>query len=402
MAELRDKVGVFRRLEHDAKVSQEARGAYRLRNFVNKELDKYRRKYSFMQNVTALDYLEFVVGQSAQQQMQELQDPVPTDSEFWRAVYEYKPFELAPNTHSKLYDYLRMKNLASVPLGMYGGYAQLELVRRMGALPNTETIQNLTNLEYAVTDSGAISYPDAHPSDLESDDYRVRDKDDHRLRRFTSLGLVIHVKSEDSWEYTGHALVVDVGHGRGCHPWFVLASEWERESENAEGSFLDRAPARVAINDANQPGVLPGGQNRTVVGMVEPMDDINRHVLQQFGPGFKFYVKREPPARLYYPEPTRGPDLAHIMTWYWDPVREVEVCYYKDGREYMAYDRKTKYYTYTGLKKHRHSVVGESGMFGLLTCMKTGGYIPLGEQMGPQMLVRKPTRGGDSSSVTTY
>lgn len=402
MTELKNKLDVFRRVREDAMNSREARGASEYGIFVDKELDKYRREYSFMQNVTLWDYIDFWTRHSAEQQMRELQDPVPTSQEFWRAVYDYDPFTLAANTHSKFYKYLKMKNLDSVPLGMYGGYAKLELVRGMGALPNTEISQNLTNLEYAATDSGAISYPDSHPSELENDDYRVKDSQDRRLRRFASLGWVIHVQSNGSWQYTGHALVVDMGHGRGRHPWFVLASQWERESEDAEGSFFDHAPAQVAIDDDTQPGVLPGGQNRTVVGMVEPMEESGLHILQQFGPDFKFLVKRDPPARAYHKDPERGPDLAHIMTWYWDPVRQVEVCYYKDGKEYMAYDRKTKYYTYTSFRIHRHSVAGESGMFGPLASIEAGGQISTEDRMGRPKKERRIFHGGMSSSVATY
>ena len=405
MAELRDKFDVFRRISEDSLNSLEAQTMSGLKRFIRKQLDKYQARYPFMQNVTALEYLQHAVGQSAERQLQELKDPVPSDLQFWKAVFDYDPFKLAPGTHSDLFKYLRMKNLDSVPLGMYGGYAKLKLIRRMGALPDTETGKTVSKLKFAATDSGAISYPDAHPSeleDLEDEGFQVQDSQDQRLRRFTSLGSVIHVQSNGSWGYTGHALVVDMGHGRGRQPWFVLASQWERETENVEGSFFDRAPAEVDINDSNQPGVLPGGQNRTVVGMVEPMRKSNLHILRQFGPDFQFLVRREPPDRAYYPDPTRGPDLAYIMSWYWDPVREVEVCYYKDGREYMAYDLKTKYYTYTSFKIHRHSVAGESGMFGPLAAIKTGEDMSIEERMEPPMQEGSILHGGMSSSATTY
>ena len=402
MAELRDKFDVFRRISEDSLDSLEAHTTSGLKRFIRKELDKYQARYPFMQNVTALEYLQHAVGQSAERQLQELKDPVPTDLQFWKAVFDYDPFKLAPGTHSDLSKYLSMKNLDSVPLGMYGGYAKLELIPRTGALPNTETEQTITNLGYAATDSGAISYPDAHPSELKDEGFRVQDLEDQRLRRFTSIGSVIHVRSTGSWVYTGHALVVDMGYGRGRQPWFVLASQWEREIEDAEGSFFDHAPDEVAIDDPFQPGVLPDGQNRTIVGMIEPMIKSNLPVLQQFGPDFKFLVRREPPDRAYYPDPTRGPDLAYIMSWYWDPVREVEICYYKDGREYMAYDLKTKYYTYTSFKIHRHSVAGESGMFGPLAAIKTGEDMSIEERMEPPMQEGSILHGGMSSSATTY
>ena len=402
MAELRTKNDVFHRLWQDSHDSEETRTAYKLDIFVGREMDKYRRKYSFMQNVTTLEFCLWRLKLREGQERQELSVPVPTNDQFWRAVYDYDPFKLTPNTHSDLHRYLTMKNLDSVPLGKYGGYATLELVRRMGALPNTETIRNHTNLKYAATDSGAISYPDAHPSELEDDNFKVKDSQDLRLRRFASLGWVIYVRPDGSWVYTGHVLVVDMGEGRGRQPWFVLASEWPREVEDAKGSFFDHAPAQVDIDDASQPGVLPGGNNRTVVGIVMPMKKNKIHVLQQFGPDFNFLVNRDPPDRAYHSDPTRGPDLAHIMTWYWDPVREVEVCYYKDGREYMTYSRETKYYTYTSLRIHRLSVAGEVGMFGMLANLPESRFIFREERMGQAIQSPIIRRGGFSSSLTTY
>ena len=187
MAELKDKIDVFRRLWQDSDDSKANRTAYKLGIFVKKEMDEYRRKYSFMQDVSTLECFRWRVKQSADQERQELSVPEPTDDEFWKAVYDNDPFKLAPNTQSDLHRYLTMKNLNSMPLGKYGGYARLELICRMGALPNTETIRNHTSLEYAATDSGAISYPDAHPFELVDDNFTVKDSQDLRLRRFASL-----------------------------------------------------------------------------------------------------------------------------------------------------------------------------------------------------------------------
>jgi hypothetical protein len=55
---------------------------------------------------------------------------------------------------------------------------------------------------------------------------RIKDKhrrvvdasEDTKLRRFASLGWVIHVRPNGSWSKTGHALVMDMDKGRDRHP----------------------------------------------------------------------------------------------------------------------------------------------------------------------------------------
>lgn len=159
MAEFRNKTDVFRRLWQDCRDSKIMGNPSELNKFVGRAMDEYRRTYSFMQSVTTLEFCQWRLEQRADQERQELNVPVPTDGQFWRAAYDHNPFNLAPHTHSDLHRYLTMKNLDSVPLGKYGGYADLELIRRMGALPNTETIRNHTKLEYAATDSGRNQLP---------------------------------------------------------------------------------------------------------------------------------------------------------------------------------------------------------------------------------------------------
>lgn len=367
----RDRFDVFRLIAQAALYTRQACQSLEIYDaFVEKEMEKYRRTYPFMRDVSSREYWTFKVERRAELQRQELAVPVPTAEQFWQAAYDFDPHNSTASTGSDLSRMLTMRNLPDIPLGNLGGTAKLALIPGMGALPNTEKEQGLTELRYAATDSGAISYPDAHPSELEDDDFKVRASQDNRLRRFAALGWVIFVLPDGLWNKTGHVLVMDMDETRDRHPWFVLASEWPTDFEDANGDFTAYAPATVDRDDSTQPGVLPGGRNRTVVGKVVPMTQPRKvPILKRFGPHFNFLMEKPSGDRSYNPNPARGPDLAHVMEWYWDPVKEHEVCYYKDGKEYMRYDRSTKYYTYPSLREHRYSVAGEAGMYGIMAIL---------------------------------
>ena len=69
-------------------------------------------------------------------------------------------------------------------------------------------------------------------------------------------------------------------------------------------------------------------------------------VIKRFGSGFDFRPcrvgGRHPAGPSEY-----GPELVHVMEWYWDPRVERQVCYMKEGRECMRYDPQTHRYSYS-------------------------------------------------------
>jgi len=225
---------------------------------------------------------------------------------------------------------------------------ELKLIPGLAALPPTRE-EDPTDLHYAATDSGAIGYPDARPARPDKQRQMVRPSEDAELRRFASLGWVIHVRPNGSWSKTGHALVMDMDEGRDCHPWLVLASHWPSEFEDAEGNFTTYAEKKVLRGDATQPGVLPGGRDRIAVAKLWASDQGSSQVpmLKRFGPEFEFEVLELGAGGSCGEESeTYGPDLAYVMHWYWDPVAGEEVCFGGDGEEYMRYNSRTKQYTY--------------------------------------------------------
>lgn len=334
-------------------------------DFVEEEIKKYRQLYPFMEDVTKRQYYDYRRKALADKYRAELAKPAPTAAEFWNAAYSYNNFGGPADANEELTKITCNNKMDAIPLGNYCGHAKLELILAMSSLPITD-YTSLTNFGYATAD-GAISYPDGHPSETREDDYKVKASQDKRLRRFLSLGHVIHTLPDGTWSMTGHSLVIDLDETRDHHPWFVLASEWPSKYVNAAGDSTICAPFSVDRDDAYQPGVLPGGHNRTVLGMVLPMvESSSLPVLKQFGPDFNFVIKRPGGERSYNHDPDRGPDLARIMEWYWDPTKEEEVCYYKKGMEYMRYNPRTKYYSYPDMNKLRTAVIGEAGMFGVL------------------------------------
>ncbi|KAL8771059.1 MAG: hypothetical protein Q9209_003478 [Squamulea sp. 1 TL-2023] len=191
---------------------------------------------------------------------------------------------------------------------------------------------------------------------------------------------------EGEWNKTGHVLVIDMDDRAVRHrqPWLILASKWPTDGEETEeGSFTLQADEEVQRGDKSVAGVFPGDDNRTPICCIRPKHRIkdDHIVMKHFGANFEFV-----PVRLgghrQAKESQKGPGLARPMEWYWDPNAEQEVCYTKDGLEYMRYDRRTKQYTYPDLS--RMSFAGEQGLFGELkeppTLEVTGGFIPLNER----------------------
>ncbi|KAL8825092.1 MAG: hypothetical protein Q9191_004626 [Dirinaria sp. TL-2023a] len=332
-------------------VSRQAlgRGYFEYFEFVEKEIQKATKRYPFMSGVTRKDFSLHFARKDTEKKQAQLTQPKPTSEQFWDAAYKIDPLHAPADHVSDLQKIMTMRNLENVPLGKYGGMedAVFELMPALGSLPRTEDAQELTSLPYASTDSGAITYPDGRPSEYEDAAWRIKSRDDHTLRRFASLGWVVRVQ-RGSWKRTGHVLVMDMDAGRNRHPWFVLASHWPSESEDEDGGFTTYADKEVARDDAHQPGVFPGETNRTPVAKIVPYGESDeRPILKQFGPNFNFLAVRcggeRSQDKTIFP---RGPDLAHVMDWYWDPKTEEEVCFYKNGKVYLKYDRKTERYTY--------------------------------------------------------
>jgi len=233
----------------------------------------------------------------------------------------------------------------------------------------------------ALTDSGAISYPDGHPSmDYEIGgskyemviDPRQETGREERLRRFCPLGWIAQKRGEHNWDLTGHALVMDMDRGRDHHPWIVLASQWPDANGDQPEKFTCEAEKRTRRDDDPVHGIFPGDHTRTVVAKLIHIDQKSLTAEQRttpfikhFGPNFKFNLWRKGGERRVKDTPQfrdYHPDLAHIMGWFWDDEKKEEVCYAESGKEYIRYKPKTCTYRFPRLE--RVSVAGQNAMFG--------------------------------------
>ncbi|KAI4270285.1 MAG: hypothetical protein L6R38_007174 [Xanthoria sp. 2 TBL-2021] len=372
------------------------------------------------------DYLDWAMGKMTRAVQEAKAVPKPTSQDFWKAAYDYDP--LGPNPPpdgSVLQKIFTSGCMEPISIGRIYGKTLLKLLPVMGALPAPDIPDFETPFDFAATDSAAISYPDAYPSEEEltpqgeelssgamaQTPTTVKAQDDDKLRHFAALGWVLQEGRDGGWNKTGHVLVIDMDDRdiRHRHPWLVLASEWPTDgTETPEGGFTIYAEEEVGRNDSTVPGVFPGDENRTPVCRIMPRDKeagTDVPVLKQLGDNFSFI-----PERLGGHHPTRsscdGPALANVMEWYWDPESAQEVCYTKDGLEYMRYDRRSKEYIFPDIM--RLSFAGEQGLFGEIEGPAqeepSGRPVSLEERLAgshlgdPATSERAPTRSREKSS----
>lgn len=294
----------------------------------------------------------------------------PTDKQFWDAAYVFDGSPPnATNDNTELYRLLSVRGPKNIPLGKVYGTQALGLEPNpYSALPACDLPPNFsTKFKMARTMVQGIAYPDGHPSieyvgkELGSDERTEKDK----LHRCVALGMVHEDDGQGhSLGNTGFVLVMDMEKGRDRHPWLVLASEWPADEELPDGDLTFYAPATVARDDEYQEGVFPGDTNRTPICKIMPLGlERNGPVLKQFGRGFCFK-----PLRLGGHRRTRlsqcGPDLAHVMQWHRGLESEEDVCYYRDGGEYMRYKPASEEFRFPALD--RTDFAGEQGFEGEL------------------------------------
>jgi len=355
-----------------------------LTDFIAKAMNQARAQYSFMHNKTDGDYSRYILGKQAIAAGRWTLPPTP--KQFWDAAYSFgRSSQIRTGKHSQLYKFLTDYNIDAMPLGKLWGETTLKLLPCLGALPVTDLSDKITNLGYAPTNCGAIYYPDGHPSeDVSHTD--LSSSDDDKLRRFASLGWVIKVGPNGSWSRTGHVLVMDMGSDRDRHPWFVLASHYPSEYEQYDGGYTYHVEEKVIRDDTTQDGVFPGDKNRTPVCKIIPWGkskDAAGSVLNMFGEDFVFATKRMGGHIKAKKDTPWGPDLAHVTDRYWDPVKEEEVCYQRNGNEYLRYNPKTDKYRYPMLASLFRSIHGEVGVEGELLIPPTpaSGFVSLESRM---------------------
>lgn len=311
-----------------------------------------------LRTLTIQDFAGIWLHRDALEREKKPNAPIPTGKDLWRAVCAWEPDPLRSAPREKLFDIyalIRSPRFAPVPLGKLRGEIMCALDPQVCLAPAEGSyVPRRKKFGFSPSNGDitrAIRYADGHPSEGM---YRLKhtaaEDPERTLRRFVSLGYVL-MMIDGNWVQTGHALVLDADHGIKCHPWFVLSNRWWTHEENwiHEHDTEFKVPAQKVLRDDEEAlGVIPleGQRNRTPIarlthyrGKREGPEKFVTH----FGEDFCFDFARMGQDREVVRSPW-GPHLAEIMNWWWDPVREEEVCYTQDGREYLRYNPATRQY----------------------------------------------------------
>ncbi|CAF9940954.1 MAG: hypothetical protein HETSPECPRED_002694 [Heterodermia speciosa] len=347
---------------------------------IDKEFERYAG-LPFMQGITASDWWTWLCAPHAVDRI----DPVKkqaddralqtTPQAFFEAAYAFNPSEPEqPARETELVKLTVTDLLRAIPLGKVYGDQMLYLVPRKNCLkPSNIAVQYLTAFPVAASDSAAISYPDGHPSeqyDERGSSIALKSETDSRLHRCWPLGYIAYLGEEGIHHRTGHILVMDMGLGRDHHPWIVLTSKWpgpDDDGDDGYGNLL--APAKARMDDESVRGIFRGDTRRTPVAKLVNLRGVTseKPFMFQFGPDFSFGLSRKGGDKncvrtekfLEY-----HPDLARVMTWYWDAKTKEEVCFDEDGKECKRYNPATGGYRDCKLDKiHPNQAIGMYGEF---------------------------------------
>ncbi|KAL8645612.1 MAG: hypothetical protein Q9226_007221 [Calogaya cf. arnoldii] len=320
-----------------------------LRNLRTKEqvltaiVKEARRYYNWMRDVSEQDYYNFAMSKAAERINANRIVTPPTSQQFWKAVYDYGT--LGPNAQDDPNDLLRLiaTGLAGpYTIGKLYGRITLKLLPAIGALPASDMF-----------DPG--------------DPMRTRFKAEHddKLRRFAAFGWVLMQDSGGIWQRTGHVMVVDM----------------DDRNDAPDDGFTFYAPEIVRRDDPTQAGVFPGDNNRTPICRIIPhgrKEEKGEIILSKLGENFSFAPERKGGHRDWR-QTDKGPALARVMDWYWDPQTEEKVCYNKQGREWYRYSPRSRDYYFSDLDLD--ALEGEIGLFGALYGLPVA-EIPIEQRKG--------------------
>ena len=153
-----------------------------------------------MRDKTADDYFTFILDNEARQRPKQKTTPPPTADQLWKAVCDWEPLGSGPNSDAEsVFQLLESGRFNPIPPGKLRGETKLVFIPGFGGLTYTEfeTGKSLT-LEYADTNTLAISCPDGHPSE-DQIGLKVKSEDATKLRQFAPFGWVKMQGSDGSW-----------------------------------------------------------------------------------------------------------------------------------------------------------------------------------------------------------
>lgn len=310
--------------------------------------------------------------------------PGPTAGKLWDAVCAWEPWPGgSKSSWEAVFKWSNYFSLIFVPLGVLRGRTLCAL---QTGWPVDEDVEFPLGRLYEPEDGDPTArwYGDQRTmavryagGDEPCGEDQIMDKGGPVLRRLVVLGwLLINVDRKPDWDgevgeewvKTGHLLVIDVDRGRECHPWLVLAREFEERTEFKWELDLDygaRPAKRVRKRgfgrlghsttnqypDASTLGTFPDDEDRTTIARFT--HSLKRKGKAQSAKPFVKHFRKDFEFDLVGfgqdrsdTGPEWGPDLAEVMHWCClDSEERMEVCYTEAGEEYMRYDQRTGQYT---------------------------------------------------------
>ncbi|KAL9033959.1 MAG: hypothetical protein Q9180_005669, partial [Flavoplaca navasiana] len=109
-----------------------------------------------LRNMTLEEFYQYNIRVRDIKLQSAIADSIPTEEQFWQAAYDYP--------ESKLVDYLASGRVGPITIGKLYGETTLKLLPSIGVL-SAAPLDPEPSLDFAATDSGAIYYPDGHPTE---------------------------------------------------------------------------------------------------------------------------------------------------------------------------------------------------------------------------------------------
>ena len=207
-----------------------------------------------MQGVKIVDYYRWKPKEyreiEAKRNEEELEARQTTAQEYLQTAYDFNPSTTGTDPNdTKLVKLTVTRCVPDVPVGKVYGETSIWLSVLPNPLqPSEMKPRYFTNLQIAITDAGAISYPDGHPSEADSEESSYGSPKEV-LSRFWPLGYLAYKRSDGEFERTGHVLVMDMEPNRDHHPWIVLASRWaDINGDGTDGMYLLPLPVQITSN----------------------------------------------------------------------------------------------------------------------------------------------------------
>ncbi|KAL8677630.1 MAG: hypothetical protein Q9186_005965 [Xanthomendoza sp. 1 TL-2023] len=167
MSQYRTKEEFFVALAREATKQGLLRGPMKTcKAWVENQLREAERHFPYLQGTSAQMFFDYH-GSRIQRENRSIEaQSMPTSQQFWRAAYDFDPFGSSGKANDDLVKMIAWGRVEAPTIGRLFGTITLKLLPAIGALPAAPFPGGfIPPFHFSATDSGAISYPDGHPTE---------------------------------------------------------------------------------------------------------------------------------------------------------------------------------------------------------------------------------------------